>query len=80
VILAKIGDFLRNSRFSILELMKKYVLRKPPYPIYSVCEKIKKWFLPEKAGLGLHKTFISRTIFTTWFCPILKKVEISKNM
>jgi len=50
-ILAKIDDFCEMHDFSILKSMKKYVLRKPPYPIDSVCEKIKKWFLPEKAGL-----------------------------
>jgi len=36
--------------------MKKYIFRKPPYPIDSVCEEVKKWFLPEKiGGESLHK-------------------------
>jgi hypothetical protein len=37
--------------------MKKYIFRKPPYPIDPVCEKIKKRFLPEKVGVEVSIKF-----------------------
>jgi len=61
--------------------MKKYVFVKASLSYRFRMRENKKVVLTGKRqGWGLHKIFISRTIFTTWFCPILKKVEISKNM
>lgn len=56
--------------------MKKYVFRKPPYPVDPICEKIKKWFLPEKAWWKFKQNFISRTIF---YDAILSDFEKSEN-
>jgi len=60
--------------------MKKYVFQKPPYPVDFICEKIKKWFLPEKAVWKLTQNFISRTIFYDMILSDFEKVGISKNM